>query len=224
VEGGGDSRALLRECQRAFRLFFERAGLPVGRFEVVASGSRKAAYEDYCLALVQGETALLLVDSEDPVKLDRRTELPMDPWQHLAERMGDQWARPEGATAADVHLMAPVMEAWFVADAEALARYYAGKFGREAFNATAIPRRPNVDQLTKADIETALLNATRPNKSKGLYHKGQHSFEILATLDPVVVARGSYQARRLLCHLKAVLQAAMGWLDCGEFAASAGGS
>ncbi len=221
VEGGGDNRALPLECQQAFRRFFERAGLPKGSFMVYASGSRKAAYEDYCFARENGENALLLVDAEDPIKLDRSTERPVAPWQHLAERAGDQWARPSGASPDEVQLMAPVMEAWFMADVVALAAYYAGKFGREAFNATALPKRANVDQLTKDEIESALANATRQNKSKGLYHKGRHSFDILASLDPVAVARGSYHARRLLCHLKEVLKAAasMMWLDCTEFVA-----
>lgn len=220
VEGGGDNRALPLECQQAFRRFFERAGLSKGSFAVYASGSRRAAYEDYCFARANDENALLLVDSEDPVRVDRGTERPVNPWQHLAERTADQWARPNSASLDEVQLMTPVMEAWFIADAAALAAYYVGKFRREVFNSAALPKRPNVDQLTKVEIENALANATRPNKSKGLYHKGQHSFEILASLDPVVVARGSYHARRLLCYLKTALHAAvtMGWLDCAEFA------
>jgi hypothetical protein len=218
VEGGGDNRALPLECQRAFRLFFERAGLPKGSFTVYASGSRKAAYEDYCYARQNGENALLLVDSEEAVPLYRGTEVPISPWQHLAKRAGDQWSQPDGASPNEVHLMVPVMEAWFMADSTALATYYEGKFRRESFNASALPKRPNVDQLTKTEIATALANATRQNASKGLYHKGRHSFELLASLDPVAVARSSYHARRLLCHLKNVLQAAMTWLDCTEFA------
>ena len=219
VEGGGDNRALPLECQQAFRRFFERAGLPKGSFAVYASGSRRAAYEDYCFARDNGENALLLVDAEDPIRLDRGTGRPISPWQHLAGRAHDQWARPQGASPDEAQLMAPVMEAWFVADAGALAAYYTGKFVREAFNAAALPKRPNVDQLTKGEIESALANATRPNKSKGLYHKGRHSFDILASLDPAAVARGSYHARRLLCHLKEALKAAatMTWLDCAEF-------
>lgn len=221
VEGGGDSRALLLECQQAFRRFFERAGLPKGSFAVYASGSRHAAYEDYCFARANDENALLLVDSEDPVRVDHSTEQPISPWQHLAERAADQWARPASANINEVQLMAPIMEAWFIADAATLAAYYVGKFRREAFNTAALPKRPNVDQLTKAEIESALSNATRPNKNKGLYHKGQHSFDILASIDPVAVAANSYHARRLLCYLKAALRAAatMSWLDCADFIA-----
>lgn len=111
VEGGGDNRSLLRECQRAFKLFFERAGLPTRGFTVQPCGSRQAAFEDYCTALANGENALLLVDGEDPIKTDRSTGKPVSPWQHVAERNGDKWKQPTGSTDDDVQLMAPVMEA-----------------------------------------------------------------------------------------------------------------
>ena len=118
------------------------------------------------------------------------------------------------------HLMVPTVEAWVVADKANLAVYYTGKFGRESFNESALPRRDNAEQISKEALYEALQNATRSNRSKGPYHKGNHSFEILKTLNPQVVARGSYHFRRLLCQLKAALQAAsMTWLDCAEFTA-----
>jgi hypothetical protein len=114
------------------------------------------------------------------------------------------------------------MEAWLLADKLALAAYYEGKFSRDVFNVNALPKRANVEQISKTEIETALENATRHNRSKGLYHKGRHSFELLATLDPQAVAGASYHFRRLLCHLKAALQAAaMQWLTCTEFTPAA---
>lgn len=211
VEGGGDSRALLRECERAFRLLFERAGLPAGSFEVYASGPRRNAYDDFCLALANGENALLLLDSEELVATAGAA------WQHLAARP-DHLTQPAGATAAQAHLMVPTMEAWLLADKLALAAYYQGKFGREAFNTNALPKRDDVEQISKPELNAALENATRQNRSKGLYHKGRHSFELLSMLDPQVVAGASYHFRRLLCHLQAALQvAAMRWLDCTEF-------
>lgn len=222
VEGGGGNRKLLRECQRAFSLFFERAGLPSRRFTVEACGSRKDAYDDFCTALGNGENALLLVDSEELVACDKRTEQPVPAWQHLADRPNDKWPRPVGATDEQAQLMVPTMEAWFLADKINLAAYYAGRQKREAFNESALPKREDVEAVRKEDLETILANATRPNQGKGLYHKGRHSFGILAALDPAAVARGSYHARRLLCHLKEALKAAasMTWLDCTEFVSS----
>ena len=221
VEGGNrDSRAALIGCQRAFKIFLERAGLPPRRFSVEACASRKQAYDDFCFALASGENALLLVDSEELVPANPQTNRPLPVWQHLTARVGDNWARPPGATDDQAHLMVPTMEAWLVADQHNLAAYYRGPYKREAFNEGALPGRTNVEAVSKKELETALANATRPNQSKGQYHKGRHSFEILETLDPKTVAPASYHFRWLLCHLKQVLQAAasMGWLDCAEFA------
>jgi hypothetical protein len=224
VEGGNrDSRAALIVCQRAFRLFLERAGLPPRGFSVEACASRNQAYDDFCFALAKGENALLLVDSEELVATQPQTNRPVPVWQHLTARTGDNWTRPPGAADDHAHLMVPTMEAWLVADKKNLAAYYRGTYNREAFNEGALPPRANVETVSKKAIEDALANATRPNQTKGLYHKGRHSFEILETLDPKTVAAASYHLRRLLCHLKQVLQAAapMGWLDCVEFAPAA---
>lgn len=219
VEGGNRSSKLaMMECQRAFKSFLDRAGLPPRSFCVEACASRNAAFDDFCFALKSGENALLLVDSEELVPNDPRTLLPVPAWQHLTARADDKLQRPAAATDEQAHLMVPTMEAWFVADKETLAAYYIGKFNREMFRENALPKRANVEEITKKEIEDALENATRANESKGIYHKGNHSFEILQVLKPRRVAQASYHFRRLLCHLKAVLQAtAMGWLDCKEF-------
>ena len=220
VEGGNrSSRASLIACQAAFKKLLERAGLPPRGFRVEACAGRRQAYDDFCFALASGENALLLVDSEDPVALSRATDQPLPAWQHLASRPDDALPPPAQATAEQAQLMVPTMEAWLLASRPQLAAYYRGRHDREAFNESALPARPNVEQLTKSEINQALENATRPNKTKGLYHKGHHSFEILETLDPQAVARSSYHFRRLLCHLRAVLQATIAWLDCAEFPA-----
>nr|GFC88585.1 hypothetical protein [Tanacetum cinerariifolium] len=56
VEGGGNQRALLGECRKAFRDLFEKAGVKKGSFEIVASGSRLDAYKDFKNALNAGYT------------------------------------------------------------------------------------------------------------------------------------------------------------------------
>lgn len=75
-----------------------------------------------------------------------------------------------------------------------------------------------MEELSKAEINTALENATRLNKTKRAYHKGNHSFELLGILDPRQVAASSYHARRLFCRLSDLLKAAIEWLDCEKFA------
>lgn len=220
VEGGGDYRKLLQDCRQAFSKFFEEAGLPSRSFSVEACGSRQDAYDDFCTALAAGENAILLVDSEELVNFDRQTNLPIQAWQHLAERPNDAWKRPAGSTDLQAHLMVPTMEAWFLADKEKLASYYRGKYNRGAFNENPLPKRADVEQVSKDDLNDALKAATKGNDIKGVYNKGNHSFDILATLDPKKVAAASYHAKRLLCYLKNVLKAnaTMQWLDCTDFA------
>ncbi len=81
-----------------------------------------------------------------------------------------------------------------MADMASLMAYY-----RQGFNPRSLPRRSEVEEVTKADIYAALDKATR-NCTKGRYgsRKGRNSFAILAKVDPGKVAAASPHARRLL--------------------------
>lgn len=130
---------------------------------------------------------MLLVDAEGPVKVDSA-------WRHLRER--DGWQRPTGATNEQCHLMVQVMESWFLADREALARFYGANF-----RSGAIPQWSSIERVPKPDVEARLKDATR-RTTKGDYHKGRHSFEILGKLDPNKVAEASPHAKRFIDSLK----------------------
>ena len=67
---------------------------------------------------------------------------------------------------------------------------------RQGFRAL-LPPRPDVENVSKRDLERGLRRATRPS-SKGEYHKGRHSFEILAELDPGRMIAASPHAKRLV--------------------------
>jgi hypothetical protein len=143
---------------------------------VVACGRRFKAYEDFCIALKnckKDEYCLLLVDSEAPVT-------NVSKWQHVLLREGDgkEWQKPEKATEEHLHFMVECMEAWFMADTDTLISYY----GKD-FNQNALPKNDNIEDISKQHLESALKNATR-NTSKGKYHKGTHSFDILSKIDP----------------------------------------
>ena len=85
------------------------------------------------------------------------------------------------------------MEAWFLADKDNLATF----FGR-GFNANALPRNPDIEEIPKNDLLTGLKNATRRCRPKGEYSKGRHSFEVLSKTDPVRVLDASPYAKRLV--------------------------
>ena len=158
---------------------------------VVASGSRHQAYDQFKTAHVQqNEVAMLLVDAEGPIA-------SADSWQHLQSR--DGWSRPHNASNDQCHLMVQVMESWFLADREALASFY-----QQRFRPQALPGNPRqVEQISKKDVDDGLERATRAT-TKGLYHKGRHSFEILASLDPAKVTAASPYAKRFVQTLLAL--------------------
>jgi hypothetical protein len=194
VEGGGDKLELHTACRKGFSTLFERAGLRGHMPRIVASGSRGQAFSDFCTALrnaASDEFVCLLVDSEDPVRPNT------SPWAFLGVRQADQWQRPPGADDDNAYLMVQCMEAWFLADGEALEGYFA-----QGFRRNALPNRTDVENIPKPDIFTALKRATCDCVPKGEYQKGVHSFEVLATLDPDKVAQASPYARRLFDTLK----------------------
>ena len=97
----------------------------------------------------------------------------------------EDWDKHSEATDENAHLMVQCMEAWFLADKNALANYY-GK----GFNENSLPRRIEIEQVPKSDIEEGLKMATR-QCTKGRYDKGSHSFAILAELNPEKVIAAS---------------------------------
>jgi hypothetical protein len=155
--------------------------------KLVACGSRRNAYEQFCTAMKQGKKALLLVDSEAPVKKDHES----DPWPHLQQREGDGWVAPENATAVDCHLMVECMENWFLADIPALKAYYGSGFKENKLPST----NKGIEKVAKIVVYTGLEEATRTTR-KGSYSKGDHSFSILEKIDPNKVTEASRWAKR----------------------------
>jgi hypothetical protein len=129
---------------------------------------------------------LTTVDSEAPVTAT-------DPWEHVRLRSGDGWQRPDGASQEQIHLMAQAMEAWFHADKEKVQEYFG-----QGFRLASLRPRPDIDNIPKADLFSGMQSATRDCLKKGEYSKGQHSFEILALIDPSKVRAASPHAGRLL--------------------------
>ena len=193
VEGGGDRKPLRTECRQAFRAFLQKAGL-AGRLPgIFASGGRQQAYDDFRheLGASRGDdSVVLLVDSEGPIATDAER------WRHLKDR--DGWGKPAGAAEDQVHLMVRCMEAWFLADRAALAEYFG-----DGFSENSLPRRADVEEVSKQDLERGLNAATRNSRPKGAYRKGRDSFAILADLDPDKVADASPRAKRFLEALRA---------------------
>lgn len=200
VEGGGDSNTLRTECRKGFSEFLKKAGL-VGRMpRIVASGSRQNAFNDFVIAQNNGQPAMLLVDSESPVSDENSVSGRERPWQHLADRQGDQWIKPSNATDDQCHLMVECMESWLLADRQTLITFFGNGFNENALP----PATRSVESVSKRQLYDFLAQATRGSKST--YSKGNNSFEILAKLDANVVMAASPWAKRFVDKLKVAMR------------------
>jgi len=202
VEGGGDSQLLKTACRQGFAEFLGKAGLVGHMPRVVAGGSRNRAFDMFCTAIQSGESALLLVDSEEaikPVAQPGNAALAADralwkPWVHLKQRLGDGWSMPDGSEDAQCHLMVQCMESWLLADRDVLS----GFFG-QGFKPAALPAVSRaLEGLDKPLIYQALAQATGDCKTKTAYGKGDHSFKLLALIDPAKVFSASPWAQRFI--------------------------
>lgn len=207
VEGGGDGPALKTACREGFAKFLSKAGFHGCMPRIIACGGRKNAYDSFCMAIKNGQRAFLLVDSEEPVA--RQTDgagprsTPEDranwlPWAHLQQCQGDEWDKPAGASDTDCHLMVQIMESWFLADRAALTVFFAAGFNQK--------KLPNpdaaIETIPKPEVYKALKEASANCKTKASYDKGEHSFKILANIDPALVCAASPWALRFVECLK----------------------
>jgi hypothetical protein len=199
VEGGGDSATLKTACRQGFSQFITNAGIGQ-RPRVVACGSRRDAYDSCCTAIANGEDAVLLVDSEAPVAHQHQQgqDAEWQPWQHLKQRPGDGWDKPEGAPDTDCHLMVQCMESWLIADPSALKAFFGQGFRGNQLPATA----NSVESVGKTQVYSALAKATKACKTKAQYGKDEHSFKLLGKIDPTKVTAASPWASRFVSELK----------------------
>ncbi|MEM9927651.1 MAG: DUF4276 family protein [Cyanobacteria bacterium P01_D01_bin.50] len=186
IEGGGDgknSKALIR---RGFNEFFgdlvQLARSKKIGWNITVCGSRNNAFRDFKKALKSYPDAfnLLLVDAEESVN--------NSPWEHLNLR--DNWKPPE-IDDIHCHLMVQTMEAWMIADIDALKKFY----GR-GFKENAIPKNSNVETIDKSTLASSLKDATR-NTTKKDYQKIQHASKLLKMLDADKVRKASAHCDRL---------------------------
>ncbi len=193
VEGGGDhNKSLQTLCRKGFSEFLHKAGFDGRMPRIVACGGRRKAFDDFKTALEQNpqNPAALLVDSEGAVR-------SQSPWQHVERRQGDGWEKPSGATDDHLHLMVQTMEAWFHADVRELETFYGQHFRPKALKN---PNPAGIETIPKADLFAGLKAATA-SCQKGEYSKGDHSFRILARIDPSIVRTASPSCDRFLAAL-----------------------
>ncbi len=168
----------------------ERARKKRWHWKVVACGDRGSAKSAFLNARAQDPdtVSILLVDSETAVE-----SLPR---AHLKTR--DKWDL-DGVPEEHVHLMAQVMETWFVADPERTKVYY----GKD-FNEGALPKHAQPESVPKTAIASGLEKATQ-NTKKGRYHKIKHGSDLLAHIEPDTVKQKCPHCKRLFDSVEALL-------------------
>ena len=207
VEGGGDTAHQKAELRQGFDGLLasakSRATAKRLRWKLACAGGRREAYEAFINAVRTNRDAInvLLVDSEDPVVPEIG-----DPARDAAARVAhlrhrDGWDL--SATRAErVHLMVRCMEAWIVADPDALAAYYG-----QGFSPNVLPARPNLEEEPKPDVNDKLARATRDTQ-KGEYGKIKHASHLLQRIDPARVTRRCSRFATLMRWLEQTIEAA----------------
>jgi hypothetical protein len=197
VEGGGDHNTILaNECRRAFTQMFDKAGI-AEKPSVRPEGGREQAYRAFCNELKCWDNhAWLLVDAEELAPALKPGDTA-DPWEHVKARQGDKWVRPSSATDGQLHLMNVNMETWLLCDRKAL---------RDQFPKINLAKLPTANSLLetkhKEAVYRALANALKDTPS-GKYSKSNHSFKILAAIDPLILRRTLFWADRFLLAMGA---------------------
>ena len=189
IEGGGDSSDQDSEFRRGWTRFFEKAGLKGKMPAVVRGGGRQATFDSYCDATKRpkpGVVAVLLVDSEGPVTAGE------DVWLHLQQR--DNWQKLSHAPDNTAFLMIQMTEHWFVADRNALAKFFG-----HGFKMNELPQWSSIESVSKEAVTSVLNRATQECKQK--YQKGSVSFELIGLVDPARVANECPAAAKLLSRL-----------------------
>ena len=197
VEGGGNGKEQRAELRRGFDALFAKekakAGEKRGSLRFICCGGRQEVYEAFqnAVKVNRERVSALLVDSESsiaPVPADRAQDALVRV-AHLKRKdgadgrgQGDAWMLSDDS-AARVHLMVQCMEAWIVADPEALGRIY-----KQNFRENRLPRRLNLEEESKADIHAKLEGATEDTQ-KGKYEKIKHASQLLAAIDPEKVTQ-----------------------------------
>jgi len=164
------------ELREGMRSFLGEIKTADGRNpKLISGGGRERAIADFRKSFRSHPDALnlLLIDSEGP-DTGRLFETICQPQQI-----------PETARGK-IFWMVECMESWFLADIDAVSRYY-----REDL-AEALHGNPNVEEIPKRDVMTKLKAATN-----GRYHKTKDAPHLLKVIRPQKVRKAAPNCRRL---------------------------
>ena len=163
-------------------------------FRTIAGGSTAETIKDFMTAARTHKDAIniVLIDSDKP-----------DNGNLIAEvKRRASWDMEVGAEIQDsqIHFMVQAMESWFLADRDALKRYYG-----QGFLEKRLPgNQNNVEQISKSDVDNGLKNSTRDTRKKK-YHKTRHAPDLLSSLDVDKVRCNAPSCNRLFHSLRSLI-------------------
>ncbi|MEH2248020.1 DUF4276 family protein [Nostoc sp.] len=204
IRSGKETTTGLRQgFIKFFQELYDIAGENIKIFTVMC-GSRRNAYEDFKTALESQPEAfnVLLIDAESPV------DSTVTPWEHLINRTEDHPWILDALNFDDeqCHLMVQTMEAWFIADIDALREFYGEEFREDGIE-RLMAQYQNVEQISKETLYIQLKTATRHSKN-GKYEKRTkrtHAPKLLALLNVAKVRQASPYCDRLFTTLAATM-------------------
>lgn len=177
VEGGGKGshkRATIK-LQQGFDSFLKElkdaARAKKISFKILPAGNTQSTYDDFIRSVENApqNLNLLLVDSDEPVAETQTARA-------FLQNKYKSW-NLHTVTDEQCHLMAQIMESWFLADVDALKNFY----GKD-FKESVIPKNKNVETIAKETVESALTAATAKTQ-KAEYHKIEHGAKLLELVD-----------------------------------------
>jgi hypothetical protein len=119
-----------------------------------------------------------------------------DPVKNVRNVSKDEWKKAKSIVINDdqLYFMVQNMEAWFMADTNALVGYYGSKL-----EVDKLPKHTIVEDIPAEDIETKFKAITRGLSNRMNYYnnKPKHGSEILSRLDPEKVIKAAPHCERL---------------------------
>lgn len=185
IEGGGDSSDARAQLRAGFDALFrpqkERAAQNRVSLKFVCCGPRNEAHATFVnfRRRTPSDVAGLLVDSESPIDTQK------DVTTHLAKR--DGWSFDD-AQKLNVRLMVEAMEAWILADLNAVQEWFKAEITLAAKKTDLIEKAKLVEHLDAA-AGAADKAAKRPKKRR--YGKLTDAPALLKRLNPETVAAHS---------------------------------
>jgi hypothetical protein len=183
IEGGGSEPFNKRQLRQGFATFFKEI-IESGRMKgievrPVVYGGRDNTVKSFIQAHKSHPHVLnlLLIDSDHSVTAGRA--------EHIRKHAEITW---KGLREERCHPMVQIMEAWFIADVEALKTYYG-----QGFLSKAIPLAEDVETIDKVAVLKALNHATKKTQ-KGEYKKKKKiklASELLELIRPALVRKAS---------------------------------